>query len=188
MEKFVHSVGTFLREKRVLAQDDLDVFAYGLDLILFTFVSILGLLALGVITGHFLETVLYLITFTSLQTTGGGYHAKTHLRCFLTTLTGWLLAMILCRFLPLWGVALFMAQGIAAVFMYAPIEHVNAPMSEKQKTKMRGYARCLCVILSLFAFVSHLFNPTISAAIAVGMGMYGVSANIAHRMKMSSVE
>ena len=186
MEKFVNSVGAYLQDKKALQEDDIDVFTYGLDLVIFSIVSILGLLVLGFVVGHFLETVFYLLAFTPLQTTGGGYHAKTHLRCFLITLAGWLAAMILCHILPLWIIALFMLQGILTVFKYAPIEHVNAPMSPRQRRKMRRYARTICVAMFVCVCTAYTFGSTLLIPVAAGIGMYGISANVAYRMKTNT--
>ena len=183
MDRFVNHIGAVLYKNRALKQDDLDVFAYGLDLILFTIATMLVLLTLGLLTGRVGATVCCAMTYMPLQVTGGGYHANTHLRCFLTTIFGWAVAMALNHFLPLWALILFMAQGVYAVFMYAPIEHVNAPMSTVKKLKMRRFARRICVSLSLLMTALFLKRPDTSLAIAVGMGMYGISAHTAYMLK-----
>jgi len=179
----VNSVGALLLSKGILKQDDLDVFVYGLDTILFSLVSIFSLLALGMITRLFVETLLCMLAFISLQTTGGGYHAKTHFRCYLTTVTGWAIAMLLSRILPIWAAALFMLQGCVAVFRYAPIEHANAPMSTEKKKRMRAYARLICVVLTLSAIAISVFRLDLSIAVAAGIGVYGLSANTAYLLK-----
>jgi accessory gene regulator B len=187
MMRLVNNVGAYLHDKGILKQDDLDVFVYGMDLVLFSLISILSLLALGMLTRLFAETVLCLLAFIPLQITGGGYHAKTHFRCYLTTLAGWSIGMLLYHVFPTWVLAIFMLQGAYTVFRYAPIEHANAPMSARQKEKMRGYARRICVILSLITISTFGFQPVLSVAIAVGMGMYGVSANAAYLLKSRAV-
>jgi len=183
MQKFVNNVGTYLIDRHALQRDDLDVFAYGLDLMLFSLLSVLGLLSLGLLTGHFRETVFCLAVFVPMQTTGGGYHAKTHIRCFFTMVTGWIVAMMLCHILPLWATIIFMAQGIAAVLMYAPIEHVNAPMSDRQKNKMRVFARSVCILSALAVCGLYATQPPASAALAIGLGMTGISMRVACHMK-----
>ena len=183
MARLVNSVGALLLSKGILKQDDLDVFVYGLDTILFSLVSIFSLLALGMITRLFVETLLCMLAFIPLQTTGGGYHAKTHFRCYLTTVAGWAIAMLLNRILPIWATALFMLQGYVAVFRYAPIEHANAPMSAGHKQKMRACARRVCIALSFTAIVMYALRPDLSIVLATSIGVYGISANVAYLLK-----
>lgn len=57
---------------------------YGCELWLYTILSTLGLLILGVFLQSFWEAVIIIFIFYNCQSTGGGFHASSHMRCFLT--------------------------------------------------------------------------------------------------------
>jgi len=182
MEKFVNQIGAYLLKKGAIRQDDLEVFAYGLDVLLFSALSALGALALGLLIGRFVEMVFCMLAFAVLQATGGGYHANTHLMCFLTTVCGAMVSAALCGVLPVWGAFLCMLLGIIAVFGYAPVEHADAPMSAEKKIRARRSARIACLGLAAAACAVYAWRPVLATAIAVGIGMSGVSKHAARSL------
>lgn len=177
MEQFVNGVGQRFVRNEALSEDALDVFIYGLDVLIFNLASIIAILLCGLAIGHFRETVLCLLAYSPLQTIGGGYHAKTHFRCCITTLTGWAVAMLIITYLPNVGVMFLMGTGILSVFLHAPIEHVNAPMSFGHKRKMQRLARILCMLIASATLIAALFHHDYAIPMAVGLGMVGISMN-----------
>ncbi len=83
-----------------LDDDQRVVCAYGLDLLLYTIISTAGLMMVGVVFHMPMQAVIIICVFYINQSVGGGYHADTHLTCFLTmafglTLGLWSLTCIL---------------------------------------------------------------------------------------------
>ncbi len=71
------------------------ILEYGCELCLYTVFSTLGLLLIGTILGCLLETIVMITVFYLCQSNGGGYHATTHKRCFLTMTIGLLVGILL---------------------------------------------------------------------------------------------
>lgn len=183
MDRFVNNIGERFVEKKALNKDALDIFVYGLDVLLFNVSSVAVILFLGWAFDCMLATVMCLCTYVPLQTIGGGYHAKTHLRCFLTTLSGWAAAMLLIHYIPPAVMIGMMIIGIISVVKYAPIEHENAPMSDGHKQKMRRVALKLCFVLTCLTLASALWNPLAFIAMSTGLGMIGLSMNASYLSK-----
>ena len=159
MEGFIASISSRLVREKVMSADDVDIFAYGLDLLLFTGLTNAAFLAFGVIVGRLSQTLIYIFTFSVLQALGGGFHASTHLRCFLVTTACWVTAMLLACYFPVVAHVFLLIIGVCAVFLFAPIENQNAPMSDKKKRKMRRYSRFACLGLAAIS-ISGFFGVT----------------------------
>ena len=76
---FMFANGNAFEEKR-------EIYSYGLELILMYLINTGTILLFGLFFGCFSETLILLASYALLQSFAGGYHAMTHLRCFLLTL------------------------------------------------------------------------------------------------------
>lgn len=72
----------FIR-KGIVPEAEREVCEYGFAITICTIASTLGLLL-----GQFLGGAVLIALFYTCQSSGGGYHASTHLRCFLTMCAG----------------------------------------------------------------------------------------------------
>lgn len=73
------------------------IYEYGCELWLYTVISTLGLVLIGLSLSSCLESITMIAVFYLCQSTGGGYHASTHTRCFLTMVIGLLLGLLFLR-------------------------------------------------------------------------------------------
>lgn len=76
-QKIAVTMGAQLQADR----DRVEIFAYGLEIILGTFVQLTLLLLLSIIMDTFITTTICLIAFASLRYFGGGVHLSTYYRC-----------------------------------------------------------------------------------------------------------
>ena len=58
--------------------------SYGVDMALYTIISTVGLLVLSLLMNSFVSGTIIIATCYLNQTIGGGYHASTHMKCFLS--------------------------------------------------------------------------------------------------------
>ncbi len=151
---FIFSYGDASEENR-------ELYEYGLELVFMYLINAGALLLLGFFFGCFLETLLLLFGFALQQSFAGGYHAMTHLRCFLFMLAGWAGTMLILpiiesyRFLP----CILAVSGLFFVFLFAPVKHVNFPMSKEKGCRMKKIARTIAVTLCVIVFVCSIFSP-----------------------------
>ena len=74
--------------------EEREVYIYGFDIAIYTFLSTLGLFFIGWMAGRPIETTLLIFVYYINQSFGGGFHASSHLMCFLTMVWGELLFLI----------------------------------------------------------------------------------------------
>ncbi len=95
----------FIR-KGIVPKAEREVYKYGFAITIYTIASTLGLLLLGLLLGQFLGGAVLIAIFYTCQSSGGGDHASTHLRCFPTMCAGLLaglgFSLLPC---PLWALA-----------------------------------------------------------------------------------
>ena len=172
-------------ETGIIEKSDEDVYEYGLDLLLYTILNIAVILFSAAFIGKIAESIALLAVILPLQSFGGGYHAKTHLRCFLIMYIGWWAVILL---LPLIKPAVAVAMSCAAVFVVyrlAPVPHVNVTMSDGQRAKMQKLARQVVgagAVVSIF--LSIITSERIGTAMSAGLGVTALSILIAHGKNM----
>lgn len=71
----------------------LDIYIYGFELLVSSVIETISLLLIGLLTGKFVETVIFIISFSSIRVFSGGYHANSYLKCFIVTIACYLLVL-----------------------------------------------------------------------------------------------
>lgn len=183
MEKMINGIFAKLSQKGFVNEDSRDVFEYGLDLLLFTLFTNVTLLILGALTGFFFHSFVLMVTFSVLQSICGGYHAQTHMRCFITTATGWIVGRLLIMYVPDILLLLLPLYGVGAVWLIAPLEHENAPMSDGKKARMRKLGRLLVCCFTVIGVALYLLNIVYMRSILTGVFLSGVSLTAGTLMK-----
>lgn len=88
------AVVSFLEKRNVINSKSREVYVYGCDIALYTFLSTTGLLVIGALFGRLWETAILISVFYLNQSLGGGFHASTHMRCFMTMAIGLLVFIV----------------------------------------------------------------------------------------------
>lgn len=181
IQKTIH----FLLSKEAIAQEDVDVYEYGLytlysDILDFA-VTLIIAFALRLVP----HTVLYYIAFIGLRRYGGGYHASTRLRCFSISIAVWLVSLwliLLTSHLPLLSV-FFGSISWIAVWLWAPSEHKNNPLGNlrpKLKLQSRIYMTAIMLAVAVTAIFTRYGLPGwVAASIAYGALSFAFSLAVA---------
>ena len=136
MEKWINAFVATMLEYGVIEKPQKAIMTYGLDLLFSSVISLLSIIVCGVALNVEIQTLWLLAAFIPLQSFGGGYHCKTHLRCWLLMLVGYLISVFGLIQLPapvLWGGALLAAYSFLKL---TPVEHENAPFGKEFEKRM----------------------------------------------------
>ena len=135
------------------SQDEREIYIYGFELAIYTLVSTLGLLIIGLLFGYPIETCLIVTLFYVNQTLGGGFHASSHLSCFLSMCTGLVATLILLQFsLPN---PLFAGIGIGsllALYFHPLVLHKNKQFLQFKSPYFIRRSR-IAILIQLILFV-----------------------------------
>ena len=166
-----------------ISKDDLDIYAYGLELFTSTLGNIIILLALSLIFNRLFETLIVLAVMLPMQSYAGGYHAKTHLRCFLIMIIGWFPVMWMIDVFNNISAAIVLSVSIAVIFVLAPVRHVNVPMSAPRRKTVKLFARLICLTLVIVSALLIFFGNSTTRfgiTISVTMGTLALSMLVAY--------
>lgn len=135
-----------------MTEDEAEVYEYGFDIALYTLLSTAALLIIGILAGEFVSTVVCVSLFYLNQTFGGGYHANSHLGCFMTMALGLLFYLILhsclfaARIYHLCG-----AVSFCVLILKPLVLHKNKRYLENRRKQFELRSR-LVILLEIFLF------------------------------------
>lgn len=157
----------------VISKDDYEIYKYGFELLIALLLTTIIIILISLFIGKFIETVLYLVGFFSVRVICGGYHAKHHYTCFLTTIFSYFLFLLfnICFYSkPYLNLTAGFMTIVSAILIiaFAPIEHPDNPMTEYRKKRNRFLSLILSIVICLIHFASlfseiallYVFNYT----------------------------
>lgn len=160
-----------------------EVYEYHFEVMLAEALNFAALLIGGLLSGELLCTLLFTASFLVFRSVGGGFHASTHLRCFLTLAAVYGALLLLLHFgtetLLRFGAVVMLLAGMILLFFLAPAENENNPMEETQRERLSVRARLLSL---LFALVGAVLLSTAPQAtpwlFACVYGMFSVAVSV----------
>lgn len=154
-------IAVFLSDKT--DEYPLEIYTYGFELLISSITETFILIVLGVILDAFLETIVFVISFSFIRFFVGGYHAKSYLKCAIVTVIVYLLVIISYElfkevyFILQIGVIVFaFLFSFVFICIFAPIENANKKIENKKKTKQ--FSLCILVLEFVLVLLGLLAN------------------------------
>lgn len=162
-----NAIINFLSKQKVIHMEDREVYVYGCDLALYTFLSTSGLLLIGFYFGFLLETVVCVSLFYLNQSKGGGYHATSHRNCFLTMVIGLFAYLIVLSLeISVFVCALVGCVSLLLLFLFPLVLHKNKQHLHVRRIVLVKQSRAIVIIqfvavlaallMRIYAFVQML--------------------------------
>lgn len=169
----------YLVHKRVIDEDDRDIYEYGFHVAYNNIIDIVSIIIIALLFNTVPETIVYHVSFILLRSTAGGYHTKTHLRCFMMSTIIFIISLFLVTriTLPIISIGLACLSTIL-IWAKAPIEHENNPMSTGKFNRMKALSRTLSVIFLCLIFLINTCMDIslrwIAMSLALGMASHTI--------------
>jgi accessory gene regulator B len=172
LSKAAHRLANGFLVRGVIAEDSLEIYVYGLEIIISTVVNFILTFILAILFGRPADAPIYLLSTFPLRTFGGGWHANTHLLCGTLhacafTAVSWLAALLrpyvsfvalFCPYVSLTVVAAAHVIIIAIVLLKAPAEHPDNPLTDAARVKARRGCIIYALILAAAALLAGIFS------------------------------
>lgn len=141
------SITGWLSDNHMINAEDREIYHYGIQQF---FIITLNLL-LSVIVGIAFQMVwqcgLFICSYIPLRSYAGGYHAKTQLRCYFLSVSLIMLSLMIVKYITYnFFVIVFIGFCVLGIFLLAPVENQNKPLSEKEVIRYRKKARWILVV------------------------------------------
>lgn len=156
------------------------ILTYGCELILTSFFGLLILIPLSLFIGHPLAWLLFIIGFAPHRTSAGGYHADTHMRCYIITSTMFIIGAM-TAYKVVWNRYAYIVVSLFSALLvgfFAPLEAKNKPLSTKRFRANR--TRCLVIVCLNFiiAVFFTMLNLVSAEANMYFSGIFFASASL----------
>ena len=187
-----HRIAHFLYQNHTIDAELVPVCQYGLEIIISTGIGFSLVILAGLIMGYMKEAFLFYFLFIIIRFYTGGYHAETHFKCKVTLLLCFF-TVLLCFILLQSKYCIQIHIALEAfyliiVLLFAPVEHLNAPMTKDEAKKNRIIAIAMAIglfIFTTFIICSHIIKvaaiialtQTIVAILIIISKVLGVKTN-----------
>lgn len=159
-KKFSLRIVSEFVEEKIISCDEREVYEYGIEQGLYMILNYIIVGIIGMFLGTFVETLVFVLSYSFLRIFAGGYHADTPIKC-LTSYVGIVTtALLFIKYYPLnifICSLLFCFSGIVILFL-APVEDNNKPLDDLEKKVYRQRTYIVLAIESFMFILSGLFS------------------------------
>jgi len=168
------------------SEDDRAVYKYGLQILYYYITDLTVIFSLAFLFGKLYETIIMVFIFGLFQVFGGGYHAKTPLKCLTAMIIGAAAGNIIVMLIT---DNIFISAGSSGIFiaislLSKPVENKKHPVGKKVKRRSKLMLRTIGILILAIIPVLCRLNKNIELAlIAVTLGLYIISSVCAKNKK-----
>ena len=152
-----------------------EIYVYGFELLVSSIIETGALILIGGLIGKFVETILFIISFSSIRFFSGGYHANSYLKCFVVTMISYILILLMTNILSELSYSIIVLIALM-IFVLSLILFIKiCPVYSNGKTifnptmqkKLSVIALCINIILSVALFSIHQNYMLISVLLTI---------------------
>lgn len=165
-----------LAEKLDGSKQDVEIWAYGLEIILNSVIKFLIIAVLSVFLGIFQYTMFCIIAFAFFRHFGGGVHFSTYLRCLsfgvMTFLiSGKIASLDKLSIIQEMFFYMTLVLGVLTIVKWVPADTKKKPIKEKEKIKEQKMKTTVVLVfwLILTIFLDEQGKNTYIPAIVLGV-------------------
>ncbi len=135
----------------------LELYVYGLELLLSSAVGTVLLIVLGIVVGALIESIIFIIAFSGIRIFAGGFHSRSFILCNLITVLNFVIVLIIYRcfydilFSPYVYSIVFIITFVLCV-LFAPVVNINNPINDDLQKRNKAKALTVITIDAIFYF------------------------------------
>ena len=188
MNQLAQKLSSFFVFHGLISYDEQHIYTYCFEIILSTIFAWGSVICIAILANLIFPTVLYMGGFFLFRSLSGGYHAKTHLNCYLISLMTFFLFLFTAKFLPAngyWIVSIaFIMIASPTLFFLGPVDHKNNPFADDEKRQLKTKIHILLFIyLFITLFLLYLNYVSIVFYCSCGFLQAAISVAVAFIFK-----
>lgn len=177
-----NKLSSFFAANGIIKEADTEVYEYSLEILFSTVINFAAVIIIAVLTKSILITSVYLLGFIPLRLIAGGFHADTHFKCFLVLMCTYSAFLAAVRFLPqawlFYSVILSVSVTIILIFILAPVEDKNKPVSAEAKRSFKIKSRITVLIYAAVVILLLFRFPGNRIAFSLSLGVLSVALSL----------
>jgi accessory gene regulator B len=166
-------MSSFSISNGIIKEEEREIYNYSFELLLSTIINFGFIIIASIIFNKVVQTLFYLIGFLPLRRVAGGFHAKTHLRCFFVLLASYfmflsILILIADQSINILILAILLFS-LCIVFLFSPIEDKNRPISLTEKDIFQRKSRIIILFLIIVVSILTLYSKQLALSLSLGV-------------------
>lgn len=169
--RFICAAVEALIKTGAIEESELELYRFGMNQLVVFLLNAVTTVAIGTVFGMLWQSLLFSAAYIPLRRYAGGYHAANPRRCYALSILLIVCVLIIIRCVPLKMPNLVVLMAISAIiiFLKAPIESVNKPLSKVEISLYRKKSRAILLIEITAALITGAFF--MEAAVCIGMAV-----------------
>lgn len=174
LKQISKSLANNLLQSGIISLDDLELYDYGIQLILSILINFVTTILIGIFFDMILETFLFILIYIPLRTYAGGYHAKNHLKCYILSVVIIISYLLTIKYIYIscFISLLIIVVSSGIICILAPVENLNKPLIQSEQRRYGKISRVISSDILLVAMVLARLNlPTMCGCIALTLSL-----------------
>lgn len=164
IEGITNKILAYLRSQNQLSDNptEISVYKYGIEITISSLLNFILIVSIGIITGYFFESLLFLLCFVPLRQYTGGYHANTYFKCNLYFCICFSVLLILYSITKSYYSTLCVTVinlfSVISIGYFCPIDNKNKRVADKDKRKFKIIAIIISLVISVVSILLAIFD------------------------------
>jgi len=143
MVVLANRIAFFLSKNGIIEKDDEPIYVYGAEVFLNQAAAIIATLIIGLLSGQMSNLAIFMTAYFALRGCAGGYHASSHLRCFICSVFICIVNVVLFNWVPFHIkdvlTAIMIIVGSVTLIATAPSQNLVNPktIDDLRRNKMK---------------------------------------------------
>lgn len=149
-----------LRRNNLINSEQFEICKFGIKQMLNILLNISTTIVIGVFFHEVCISLLFLALYIPLRSYAGGYHAKTELQCYISSILLMITVLLATKYVYLSCfvcIIMFLISCIA-ILLIAPVEDSNKPLDDLEKKVYKRRTMMIVTVETVVFMVSILLN------------------------------
>lgn len=168
-------ISSFFISNGTIREDERQIYDYCFEIMLSTILNFCSVMVIAIITQTVFFTLCFIVGFMIIRATAGGYHAETHMACFMILIISYVIYLVVLLnlsndIISVLTISICVISALLIIFL-APVEDHNKPLTkaEVKEFKKKSYLAMLSLVIVSNLLILFMKNGKWGFSFAAGM-------------------
>lgn len=172
-------ISSFFISKGTIREDEKQIYDYCFEIMLSTILNFCSVMVIAIITQTVFLTLCYIVGFMIIRATAGGYHAETHIACFMILIVSYAIYLVILlnlsnKIISALTIGICVVSALIIIFL-APVENHYKPLTKTEVKEFKRKSYLAMLILAIVSISLILLLKNGKWGFSFGAGMFTVS-------------
>lgn len=176
MKKVVERLADRFARNGVISEEDKIVYEFGIYQGITLTINLMTVLIVGYLFNEIFGLIAFSVSYLSIRSYAGGYHADTEFRCYLVSTAMLLIVVYILKYVSIgpYALVITLCSSITSLVLLAPVENHSKPLDGLEKKVYRSKTLKIMVLQLCVMVISYFTMVTLFKVIVISFGMIAV--------------